>query len=106
MIPFYRIDEEEPCDPSLVILYDRYRVEPIRYTIFPNPVNDVLYLELESEAEIVRYELLSASGRVLSASVVDGLSVAIDTRHIASGMFFFRLYDIDGNWKVEKVIKQ
>ena len=100
------MDVAAPCDPTLVGLYDLYGAKTELYKVFPNPVMDVLTLALEAEAEIVRYEMLSLNGAIVSASSVDSLLIDIDTRHLGSGMYFLRVYDIDGQWKVEKVIKQ
>jgi len=105
-IPFYRMDEGAPCDPTLVGLFDRYKVEEELYKVFPNPVSDILYIDIEPEAEVERYELFTASGSMIRTSAVEELLIDIDIHHLRSGMYFLRLYDQNGNWKVEKVIKQ
>jgi len=58
------------------------------------------------EAEIVRYELLSVDGKIVRSAAVDELQSSIDVSELGSGMYFLRVYDVDGAWEVEKVVKE
>lgn len=105
-IPFYRMGEDAPCDPTLVGLADVYGVGEIPYRIYPNPVSEIAILDIEPDAEIVRYELLSVDGQVIRSADVAGLQTTIDMFVLGSGMYFLRVYDVDGAWEVEKVVKE
>jgi len=104
--PHWRMDEEEPCDATMVGLYDVYGVGKIPYKIYPNPVRDVALLDVEPEAEIVRYELMRVGGQVVRSAAVDDFQSSIDMSDLGSGMYFLRVYDADGAWEVEKVVKE
>ena len=104
--PHWRIDEDQPCDATMVGLADVYGVDEIPYKIYPNPVRDVAILEVMPEAEIVRYELLSVDGKIVRSAAVDELQSSIDVSELGSGMYFLRVYDVDGAWEVEKVVKE
>jgi len=105
-IPFFRMGEDAPCDPTLVGLADVYGVDEIPYRIYPNPVRDVALLDVEPEAEIVRYEIVTVSGLVVKSASVDDLQSIIDMSDLGSGMYFLRVYNVDGAWQVEKVVKE
>lgn len=104
--PHWRMDEDKPCDDTMVGLYDVYGVGRNPYTIFPNPVADVAILDVEPEAEIVRYELLTVSGQMIQTAAVSDIETPIDMTELSSGMYFLKVYDVDGAWKVEKIVKE
>lgn len=105
-IPFYRMDEDAPCDPTLVGLQDLYGVDAVPFTIYPNPTSDYVHLQLNEKAEVTRYELLSMDGRLIEMNEVDGLEHTIDLTTLPSGMYFIKVYDIDGASQVEKIVKK
>lgn len=105
-IPFYRMDEPAPCDPTLVGIADIFAVDHVPVEIYPNPATTQFTLSVEPDAEIVRYEILSLEGMVLRSGDVLDLETSIDISQYASGMYFIRVYDADGESHVEKWVKE
>ena len=105
VIPFYRMDEDEPCDPTLVGLADIYGVMDSKVSVFPNPVSTIATLRIDDGYDMDRYELLSIDGRVVSGASIDDTMVSIDMGALPSGMYYLRVYDRDGRYEVERLVK-
>jgi hypothetical protein len=61
--------------------------------IYPNPVADMLYIELEGDAQV---EIYNAYGQKVIAQEVSG-KASISMEHLSSGTYFVRAIDASGN---------
>ena len=70
--------------------------------IYPNPANDVIFVKGE---EIQSVEIYNSIGvKVVSKNVNN--SESIDIADLASGMYFVRVLDKNGNISTTKIIKR
>lgn len=90
--------------PSTGTLVFKDEVENnINATIYPNPVNDVLQIEVES-MENVNVIVMNAYGSVVSNTNFNSLT-SIDLSQQANGLYLIRL-EIGGAYKTYKVLKK
>lgn len=69
-------------------------VSGVAVSIYPNPVKDVLYLNLDASKHITRIEIHNVVGqKVKSVALEDGLkSVAVPLSDLKKGMYFIRMF--------------
>ena len=76
--------------------------------INPNPVNDVLHLELSpvnmAEGQL-EYTIASSDGRILQSGPVSGTSMDIDVGNLPAGLHFFSVADASRLLGVERFFK-
>ncbi len=75
-------------------------------TLFPNPVSEVLQLQVKSESlQDLRYQLIDTHGKALhSAPIVDHLT-RIDLHHMPASSYFLQIMKGKGELKTFKIIK-
>jgi len=72
-------------------------------SIYPNPVNDMIYIEKISNIDIQNIQLYDMQGSLVKESrMVDD---QLDMSHISSGMYFLKISTNDGV-ATQKIIKQ
>lgn len=77
----------------------------INYTCYPNPVNDILRFNFESN--VIALELLDMTGKVLTSyNNITTSEYSVNLSNLYSGVLFVRLTDDKGNSTVEKIIKK
>jgi Secretion system C-terminal sorting domain/Concanavalin A-like lectin/glucanases superfamily/Fibronectin type III domain len=71
----------------------------LKFSMYPNPVNDILKIAMETELKSV--EIYSLQGqKVLSAN-----NKTIDIANLSSGMYMVRVQDVDGGIASQKLMK-
>ncbi len=72
-------------------------VKTLSYNLFPNPVSDILYLELaevtNSESSI---EIFNSIGKIQYTTKVIGQNISVNTASWESGIYWIRIFDKDG----------
>ncbi len=81
-------------------------IDPVKFTVFPNPVFDQASVEFESKGENIRLSIRDIQGRELEVIsdrfVGSGTHVLpLEVGHLASGTYFLRL----GTARQEKTLK-
>ena len=73
--------------------------------VFPNPVNNILYVDVPKDAEMM--VLLESSGRIVSRQRVTGEKrITVDDFHkLPAGVYFVLIKGRNGMWS-EKIIKK
>ena len=61
--------------------------------IFPNPTQDKLHLQLNSDS-FVKYELISPVGNVLLSNLLIDKNTTIDVSEYAAGLYLIRVFDV------------
>lgn len=74
------------------------------FSVTPNPVTD--QLELNSDSEINKVEILSSSGAQLLTQLMHGSHSTIDVSQLETGVYFVRAFGTDGRIGVLKFIKE
>mgnify|MGYP002621610750 CR=1 FL=1 len=80
-------------------------------TVFPNPANDQITLNLQSITQIdeARIQLLDMSGRVVMERRLDlpagSTMLNMDVQHLQSGTYFVRMQEEQGRFETVRVVK-
>ena len=106
VFPYFRMDEEHPCDPTLVGLADLYGTDRDQISIHPNPVHDVLHIEQEVDLDVERYTIFSISGRKILDGNSAKMNMTVDVSSLEKGMYVLQLVDVEGETFSSKFIKQ
>jgi hypothetical protein len=73
---------------------------------FPNPVKDMLYVNLDNQSNYNEIEILNLTGKVLKTQQVNGAKlVSIDTRDLSGGVYICRTKS-GSDVKTAKIVKQ
>jgi hypothetical protein len=75
-----------------------------KISVYPNPANDMLFVEVSEEADI---QMLDLNGKVIimKARVNANETIEIDVESLASGVYFMRIYNDSFN-SIRKVVIQ
>lgn len=71
-------------------------------TTYPNPVVDVL--QINSDAKVLQYQLISIQGAILKEGIPNQNS--IDLGQVSSGVYFLQLTDENGQTKMQRIVKK
>jgi len=92
----------EVSSMSLIQTTSTQNIEDAPISIFPNPVYDELYINIESDYSSL--ELLSMSGEVLDKYVLlDGNKLIVS--NLSDGIYFVRMQDLNGQYFTHKFVK-
>ena len=78
---------------------------PLSVDIYPNPVNDKIYVDIETGVEIEDVLIYDIYGRRLDLSAVSHQPSVIDVKNLKSGIYFVKIKTEEGNI-VKRFIKQ
>ena len=69
---------------------------------YPNPVNNILYVDYEGSMKNISYRLYNLQGRLIKQDIVN--SGSIDLSGIENGVYMLKL-ELDGVMKTIRIIK-
>ena len=96
-------DEEELEDRSYFEVAENINV----VSIYPNPADNMIYVQYEaSSEEKVWYQISDLRGNVLMTSKLLNDIQLVDINSLASGMYFFKVFNDRGTVKTSKIIKK
>ena len=72
--------------------------------IYPNPVGDILYIQLEKNIESVDYTVYNPSGKAIIQGAFQGLNQELSLESLSAGMYIIELKSADMH-KFHRVIK-
>jgi hypothetical protein len=74
-------------------------------TIYPNPVKDIVNINIKNNSTIKTIELYDIQGRLLQTQLVNNISSELNLSSRANGIYFIKI-NTDKGSKVEKLIKK
>jgi hypothetical protein len=74
--------------------------------IYPNPVNDKLFIELDDYTSISNMKIVSVLGQVIYSTNDINSLMSIDLSDVANGIMFLKIEDYSGNVDVKRIVKQ
>jgi hypothetical protein len=66
-------------------------IEETAMKIFPNPIQDILYLEYKNEVKISRWEIYNVQGQLILFGQTNNQLAQIDVATIPQGIFFIKM---------------
>ncbi|MCR5190787.1 MAG: T9SS type A sorting domain-containing protein [Bacteroidales bacterium] len=77
--------------------------------VYPNPTDDLLYIELSGGAGIANMALYDLQGRVVGTRFIasaTGASATVNMRDIPAGVYVLRVTDTDGKEYHRKIVRK
>ena len=62
-------------------------------SIYPNPANDILYLNIASEDFNANYIIMDATGRIVTNGIISSDTKTLNVANLAKGMYTISLFD-------------
>lgn len=82
-------------------------VELYDFTISPNPVVNLLYIELENDRDQnVNAQILTIDGRKISELEIEDRKSTVDVGYLSNGIYLIKISDREGTSKIKKFIVQ
>ena len=89
----------------MTIVDDAIEEQTSSFNIYPNPVNDMLYIETETEIEEVSIFDVYGRNQNLRSSETQNLSISVDVANLNSGVYFVRIKTENGE-VVKRFVKE
>lgn len=85
--------------------------KPANVRVWPNPIDNLLFVQLDGGMEISNIALYDLQGRVVETGAHAGTpqradNVSIDVKSLPAGIYLLHLTDADGNEYHQKVVKR
>lgn len=93
---------------SLLTVGNQFQNNEKLFSIYPNPVNEILNINAKFNLQNVHLQLLDAIGNEVAVEQVKNKSdhFQISTLNLCSGIYFLKATDDKGKVKLEKFVKQ
>ena len=69
------------------------RVEEKKVTVYPNPVQNTLFVQWESKHNSTKLEILDLTGRLVSGLNIQGNQASINTNSLRNGMYILKVFN-------------
>ena len=92
----------EPHDLEQLVGVDETTIETLGIKVFPNPANDYLTIQSETESDF-DVEFINTFGQVILNKTLTKSSNKIDVSQLSQGIYFVKVL-VDGKVGVEKII--
>ena len=82
-------------------------IEISEFSIYPNPVKNVLFLSSPVDTESLKTKIFNIEGKLLSAQNLElEKQVSIDISTLSNGIYFLNIEDGKGNSEMKKFLKE
>jgi len=61
--------------------------------VYPNPIKDILNIQIENFVEPTKIQILNATGQLLKITFVSNQNPTIDTKELPNGIYFLQVFD-------------
>jgi hypothetical protein len=98
---------QEGIQQSNTITVEIIEMNATDVKVYPNPTDDVLYIDINSEPNITRLVLLSSDGKsIILDTFLNELHNPLSIKTIAPGVYFMQLIQGEMSKQTFKIIKQ
>lgn len=73
--------------------------------VYPNPVTDILTIELHEKSRATPYYLSDLNGKIILKGILHGISNKFDISHLPNGMYILTLTSSDEETETIKIVK-
>lgn len=77
-----------------------------QFTIYPNPVKEVLFVDAPSSVNNAKYEVYTLEGRILASGDLNLKNNKINVAHFSAGIYLIKITDGKTKSKVRKFLVQ
>jgi hypothetical protein len=70
--------------------------------VYPNPINNALYIDVDAAFVGKKYALFDAVGKLISSEVIYQTSNQLNVEALCKGIYFLQMEGVNKKWKVQK----
>ncbi|MBK7039074.1 MAG: T9SS type A sorting domain-containing protein [Bacteroidetes bacterium] len=70
--------------------------------VYPNPINNALYIDVDAAFVGKKYALFDAVGKLISSEVIYQTSNQLNVEALSKGIYFLQMEGVNKKWKVQK----
>ncbi len=97
---------QQPYEISLVTGVQEANGISLTFSLYPNPTNDIIKLELKNDtAENLTYQLFDVNGKLLESKKIENTETTISMNNYISSTYFLKVIDKNKGLKTFKIIK-
>ncbi|NND62574.1 MAG: DUF1028 domain-containing protein, partial [Flavobacteriaceae bacterium] len=77
-----------------------------RLSLFPNPASDIIQLQMETSIQLLRYDIMDITGKVISSKFVENTessNLQISVATYPTGVYFLKVYTSEGETSLKFV---
>jgi hypothetical protein len=104
-----QVDFNGASTKSEVIAIDRTKIQDKQMNVFPNPTENVVFIELRNTHEAARLQLIGMQGEILQEQILhkeSGKQIVMDLSQVESGIYMVRLIEEDGTVTTQKIARK
>ncbi len=97
---------QQPYEISIVTSIEEAEDIDLMFTAFPNPVSDMLTLDVkDAYRDGMQYQLLDFSGRLLKEAEIQDVQTSISMRELDAAVYFLRVLNDSQTIKIFRIVK-
>jgi len=78
---------------GIILPTENINVDQSNFTLFPNPTQEALFIELKDQREVLPYKIFDVSGKIIRHGHLDG-SILLDVSDLSRGMYFVQVENV------------
>lgn len=89
---YYKKGDNECGSPdTLTVGIDEITSQVSEFSVYPNPVNSVLYIENDSQVDNFHFTIINSRGQIIMSMPMKGKQTSINTTDLAPGIYFVKI---------------
>lgn len=97
---------QQPYEISIVTEIKEAKNISLSFAVYPNPTTDFMKLKTDSySGKNLIYQLYQLDGKVLETKKIEETETSISMTHLASGIYFLKVTEVDKVLKTFQIIK-
>ncbi len=97
---------QQPYEISIVTGIKDAKDISLSFVVYPNPTTDLLKLKIDAYPnQDLAYHLYQINGKILETRKLEDIETSISMAHLASGVYFLKITEVDKDIKTFQIIK-
>jgi len=97
---------QQPYEISIVTEVKEAKNILLSFTVYPNPTTNFLKLKINSyNSDNLTYSLYLLNGEILETKKIENPETSISMEHLASGVYFLKITELNKDIKTFQIIK-
>ncbi|SNR31081.1 Por secretion system C-terminal sorting domain-containing protein [Lutibacter agarilyticus] len=101
-----RFNGIEITPTSVLSTVDFQKKELKLFTVFPNPFNDIMNINIEKITNATRLKIYNSTGHLITEKNIENNSVKVATNNLSSGVYLLVLFNKQEIISTQKIIKK
>lgn len=97
---------QQPYEISIVTEIKEAKDISLSFVVYPNPTTNFLKLKINNyESDYLTYHLYQLDGKILDTKKIEDAETSISMEHLASGVYFLKITELNKDIKTFQIIK-